>query len=158
MNFASHAVSTGTKTQVQFRDADQYVPDSPEESGSQWLSEENDEVKPIALREFRVPAGVVIRSIPEGVVRSLSPLRIAVEEYPSNEFIAHWIGPRQPIDTYIQYFGYGQDAYEAIKDLLSDLANNLASLLGTPQEKLHESAKLELELLLNYLRLENTDG
>jgi len=158
MAFFSHAISPGTTTVVQFRDVDHYAADLLQESDTQWFGGEDDEVKPNALHEFRVPAGVVITYIPEGAVRLLKPLRIAVEEYPDSEFIAHWVGPKRPVDTYAQYFGYGQSPDKAIEDLLSDLGNNLASLVGMPREKLHESAQSELNVLLDYMRLERADG
>ena len=154
----SHAMGTGTTTVVQFRDVDHYAADLLQESDAQWFGGEDDEVKPNALHEFRVPPGVVITHIPEGVVRLLRPLRIAVEEYPNSEFIAHWVGPKQPVDAYAQYFGHGQNLDDAIADLFSDLGNNLASLLGVPQEALHESARLELQVLRDYLSLDRADG
>ena len=154
----SHAISTGTTAVDQFRDVDHYVVDLLQESGTQWFGGEDDEIKPNALHEYRIPAGVVITYIPEGAVRLLKPLRIAVEEYTDSEYIARWIGPKHPVDTYTQYFGYGQNQDKAIEDLLSDLGNNLVSLLAVPQKELHASARSELDILRDYLRLERTDG
>jgi len=158
MIFPLHVVGLGTTTVVEFHDVDRYIPDLFQRSEPQWVGGEDSEEKPSALHEFRVPPGVVIAYIPEGAVHLLKPLRIAVEEYAGGEFVAHWVGPRQPIDTYAQYFGHGQSAEEAIEDLLSDLGNNLASLMEISPEKLHESAELELGVLRDYLRLEPTYG